>query len=86
MNPPYIVATVSLVAGVLMLLFSRGIGSGFCLLGKTVFVVFKPIAWFWNLVSEVYDPAKAPKRFRILGWVFLIQAVALYILGSVLSE
>jgi hypothetical protein len=86
MNPLHLIAAISLLAGIAMILFSRRIGTVFCALGRFVFFIFKPIPWFWSLVTEVYDPAKAPKRFKILGAVFVAQAAVLVLLAFLLPQ
>ena len=82
MNPLSIIAVPSLVVGLLMIFFRQWGGVAFCRLGKFVFAIFKPIPWVWSIVSEVYDPIKAPKRFLFLGSVFVAQAGFLVFLGS----
>ncbi len=86
MNPLSIIAAISLIVGLLMIIFSRWGGIAFCKLGRIVFFIFKPIPWFWTVVTEVYNPNKAPKRFKILGVVFVAQAGLLAVLGSILVE
>ena len=77
--------------GLLFVIFPKPIGVGFCRLGKRTwkgheddlagkarqemqraFPAFSP-----------YDEAKAPKTFRFLGVVFLLQAVVFFILSAV---
>ncbi len=86
MDTMYIFAAPSLVLGLLMILFNRWGGIAFCKLGRFVFYIFKPIPFIWNIVVEVYNPDKAPKRFVILGLVFVAQAGLLVLLGYFLAS
>ena len=86
MDTMYLIAAPSLVLGLLMIFFNRRGGIAFCKLGRFVFYIFKPIPLVWNIVAEVYNPIKAPKRFVILGSVFVVQAGLLVFIGSFLAS
>jgi hypothetical protein len=76
------VGIVFLVVGLVMTVFARPLGVAFCRIGK--------LAWKGNRigvpsdeVDRLYDDSKAPKVFRLLGIVNLVQgavflAIALF--------
>jgi len=82
----------SLVVGLLFVIFPKPIGVGFCRIGKFVWKgheddlagkLRQEMKKAFPAFSPDYDEAKAPKRTRFLGVVFLIQAVVLFILSAV---
>jgi hypothetical protein len=81
----------SLVMGLLFVLFSKAIGAGFCRYGKWTWKGHED-----DLAGKIrqklqrefpafspYDEATAPKKIRLLGVVFLVQAVVFFILSAV---
>jgi hypothetical protein len=82
----------SLVVGLLFVAFPKPIGVGFSRIGKAigkrheddpvVGQMRKEMRKAFPAFSPDYDETKAPKIFRLLGVVFLIQAVFFFILSA----
>jgi hypothetical protein len=84
----------SLVVGLLFVVFPKPIGVGFCRIGKWTWkgheddVFGKVSQEFGKAIpflsrEKIYNEAEAPRIFRFLGIVFLIQAVVFFILSAV---
>jgi hypothetical protein len=77
----------SLVVGLLCVVFPKPIGIGFRRIGKWTWkghendVFGKAIPFLSR--KKIYNETEAPKIFRLLGIVFLIQAVVFFILSAV---
>ena len=77
----------SLVVGLLFVAFPKSIGVRFCRIGKAVRkghggdIVGKVIPFLAR--EKIYDEEEAPMVFRLLGVVFLIQAVVFFILSAI---
>jgi hypothetical protein len=63
-----------------MLLLRNPISVAFCRLGKFVYYIFRPIKPINALVNAVYDEKRAPRRFSLLGLVFVAQVVFILLL------
>ena len=85
----------SLSIGILFVLFPRFVGVWFCRIGKAIWKgheddssgkISGEIAKAFPSLSieKIYDEATAAKKFRILGIVFLAQALVFFILSVVL--
>jgi hypothetical protein len=77
----------SLAVGLLFVAFPKSIGIRFCRIGKAVWkghgddIVGKVIPFLAR--EKIYDEEEAPRIFRLLGIVFLIQAAVFVILSAV---
>jgi hypothetical protein len=87
----------SLVIGLLFVVFPKPIGVGFTRIGKSIWErhekkcgddlitkMRRETRKAFPAFSPDYDEAKAPKTFRLLGIVFLIQAAVFFILSAVM--
>ena len=68
----YIVGTIILIIGILMIVFRKSWGVGFCRLGKSIFKNSPYKEWF--PIDSVYDEAKGPDKFLFLGIINIIQS------------
>jgi len=83
----------SLVVGLLFILFPKPIGFGFCRIGQWTWKgheddlagkIMQEMSRAFPKFSPDYDKTKAPKTFRFLGVIFLIQAVVFFVLSEVI--
>jgi hypothetical protein len=65
--------------------FPKPIGVGFSRIGRSIWKRHEHdvLAPFSQGMRKLHDEAKAPKQFRLLGIIFLIQAVVFLILSAV---
>jgi hypothetical protein len=74
----------SLIVGVLFVVFPKPIGVVFSRIGRSIWKGHEGEFFSLERIETIYDENRAPKKFRILGIVFLIQAVVFFILSAVM--
>ena len=77
---------VSIVVGILMTIFNKAIGVGFCKIGKASWDSAKdsPNDFVRGMAKgsdAYYDEKSAPRIIRLLGVVFVIQGIFLIAVG-----
>jgi hypothetical protein len=77
-----IIGVIFFALGVLMAVFHRPVGIGFCRLGKSIWSKTDvPIARdMAKEMIKLYDEKKAPRIMLLLGIVFAVQGIALWFL------
>ncbi len=80
----YVVGTVILILGILMIVFNDKMGIGFCLLGKAIFKNSPFRDQF--PVDSVYDESKAPRIFKLLGIGNIVQSPLFFLMGWLLKN
>ena len=84
MNEMPIIGTIFFVGGILMAVFHRAVGVGFCRLGKRI---WSNTDKYPSLVKsmapdmiKLYDEAKAPRIMLLLGIAFAVEGVVFWFL------
>ncbi|MCX6997943.1 MAG: hypothetical protein NTV49_12865 [Kiritimatiellaeota bacterium] len=83
MNEIRIMGAIFFAGGILMAVFHRAVGIGFCRMGKTIWSRTSPFAK--SLAPDMiklYDEAKAPRTMLILGIVFAAEGVVFWVLSE----
>jgi len=79
MSKMHIVGTIFFALGILMAVFSRPFGIGFCKIGKLIWKdnPFKVPSRFTDII---YDEKRVPRIMLFLGIVFALQGVLFWFL------
>ncbi len=92
-SPVLLVGIASLVVGLLFAIFPKVFGVAFFRMRKKTLLrpendwvvrIRQAMRRTLPAFSPDYDEAKAPKVFRFLGVVFVVQAVALFIISGII--
>ena len=71
-----IAGTIFVIIGVLMMVFHRAIGTGFCRVGKHVWKNREnPLGMSQDMIERMYDEKRAPRIMLFLGVVMVVQGV-----------
>ena len=81
MNAFFFVGIGELIVGILMIVFRKSWGVGFCRLGKAI---LKGTKYEDNyLIRSIYDESEAPGACLIMGIIVMLMSLPIIILGLV---
>ena len=80
MNEIQTFSGISILTGIIMVIFNKPVGIAFCKIGKHVHQS-NPIKEMRQLTDKIYDENKGPKNCLMLGIVFIIQGLIFFFAG-----
>ncbi len=85
MKELYIASIITVITGVLMMIFRKPWGVAFCRLGKASFRLGGRFARSFPY-EQYYDEAKAPASFKLMGIVFILTGLGFAVIAWLLRN